>query len=48
MPVTNSVGRWIPAFERLHYMCGFHTSSYSGGGQNPRGTYFAAYGGAYH
>jgi hypothetical protein len=40
---TNSVGRWCPAFERLHYMCGFHTSSYSGGGQNSRGTYFAMY-----
>ncbi len=40
---TNSVGRWIPAFDRLHYMFGFHTSSYSGGGQNPRGTYFAMY-----
>jgi hypothetical protein len=24
-------------------MCGFHTSSYSGGGQNSRGTYFAMY-----
>ncbi len=45
---SNSVGRWIPAFERLHYMCGFHNSSYSGGGQDPRGQYFAAYGGAYH
>jgi hypothetical protein len=40
---TDSVGRWIPAFDRLHYMCGFHTSSYSGGGQNPRGQYFAMY-----
>ena len=40
---TNSVGRWIPAFDKLHYMFGFHTSSYSGGGQNPRGTYFAMY-----
>ncbi len=40
---TNSVGRWIPAFERLHYMLGFHTSSYSGGGQNARGTWFALY-----
>lgn len=38
---SNSVGRWIPAFERLHYMCGFHNSSYSGGGQNSRGTWFA-------
>jgi hypothetical protein len=40
---SNSVGRWIPAFERLHYMFGFHNSSYSGGGQNPRGQYFAMY-----
>ena len=24
-------------------MCGFHTSSYSGGGQNARGTWFAMY-----
>jgi hypothetical protein len=39
----NSVGRWIPAFERLHYMFGFHNSSYSGGGQDPRGELFAAY-----
>lgn len=40
---ANPVGRWCPAFERLHYMCGFHTSSYSGGGQAPRGQYFAMY-----
>ena len=40
---TDSVGRWCPAFSRLHYMCGFHNSSYSGGGQNGRGTYFAMY-----
>lgn len=40
---SNSVGRWIPAFERLHYMFGFHTSSYSGGGQKWRGIYFAMY-----
>ncbi len=40
---SNSVGRWIPAFERLHYMCGFHNSSYSGGGQNARGQNFAMY-----
>ena len=40
---SNSVGRWIPAFERLHYMLGFHNSSYSGGGQNSRGTWFAMY-----
>lgn len=41
---SNSVGRWIPAFERLHYMCGFHNSSYSGGGQDSRGWWFAFYG----
>ena len=40
---TNSVGRWIPAFERLHYMLGFHNHSFSGGGQNSRGTWFAMY-----
>jgi len=40
---TNSVGRWIPAFDRLHYIFGFHNSSYSGGGQNSRGTYFGIY-----
>ena len=40
---TNPVGRWCPAFDRLHYMCGFHNSSYSGGGQNARGQYFAQY-----
>ena len=40
---SNSVGRWIPAFERLHYMLGFHNSSYSGGGQDSRGTWFAVY-----
>ena len=39
----SSVGRWIPAFSRLHYMLGFHNSSYSGGGQNARGTWFAMY-----
>lgn len=39
----NSVGRWIPAFQRLHYMLGFFNSSYSGGGQNSRGTWFALY-----
>ncbi|MFL6140907.1 MAG: DUF6345 domain-containing protein [Labedaea sp.] len=39
----NSVGRWIPAFERLHYMFGFHDSSYSGGGQEPRGALLASY-----
>lgn len=40
---ANPVGRWCNAFARLHYMCGFHTSSYSGGGQNDRGKYFAMY-----
>lgn len=40
---ANPVGRWCPAFDRLHYMCGFHTKSYSGGGQNSRGQYFAMY-----
>ncbi|QPF74726.1 hypothetical protein G8A07_18580 [Roseateles sp. DAIF2] len=40
---SNSVGRWSGAFARLHYMFGFHNSSYSGGGQNPRGQYFAMY-----
>jgi hypothetical protein len=39
----NPVGRWIPAFERLHYMFGFHTNSWSGGGQNDRGVWFARY-----
>lgn len=45
---SNSVGRWIPAFDRLHYMFGFHNSSYSGGGQNARGTWFAIYAAWYH
>lgn len=40
---SNSVGRWIGAFDRLHYIFGFHTSSYSGSSQEPRGEYFAAY-----
>jgi hypothetical protein len=40
---TNSVGRWIPAFERLHYMLGFHTPSYSGSTQKQRGSKFAIY-----
>jgi Family of unknown function (DUF6345) len=40
---TNSVGRWCGAFDRLHYMCGFHNNSHSGGGQNGRGTWFAMY-----
>ena len=40
---AHPIGRWCGAFDRLHYMCGFHTSSYSGGGQSPRGQYFAMY-----
>jgi len=39
----NSVGRWIGAFDRLHYMCGFHNNSFSGGGQSKRGSNFAIY-----
>ena len=39
----NSVGRWIPAFEKLHYMFGFHTPSYSGTNQKKRGSKFAMY-----
>lgn len=45
---SNSVGRWIPAFERLHYMLGFFNSSYSGGGQNSRGEWFARYAAYYY
>lgn len=44
----NSVARWIPAFERLHYMCGFHTNSYSGGGRDARGEQFAWHSGVAH
>jgi hypothetical protein len=40
---SNPVGRWTGAFDRLHYLCGFHNSSYSGGGQNARGQNFAMY-----
>jgi hypothetical protein len=40
---AHPVGRWCASFDRLHYMCGFHNSSYSGGGQNARGQYFAYY-----
>lgn len=40
---AHPISRWIPAFDRLHYMFGFHNSSYSGGGQDARGTYFAMY-----
>ncbi len=40
---TNSVGRWIPAFSRLHYMFGFHTVSNSGKDQEDRGGKFATY-----
>jgi hypothetical protein len=39
----NSVGRWIPAFKRLHYMLGFHTPSHSGKNQKDRGKKFAMY-----
>ncbi len=39
----NSVGRWISAFKRLHYMFGFHTPSYSGTTQKKRGSKFAVY-----
>jgi Family of unknown function (DUF6345) len=38
----NSAGRWIPAFERLHYLLGFHDDAYSGA-QHPRGSLPAAY-----
>ena len=40
---TNSVGRWVPAFGRLHFMFGFHTISTSGGGAAYRGKKFARY-----
>ncbi len=40
---SNSVGRWIPAFKRLHYMFGFHTISTSGESQKERGGKFATY-----
>lgn len=40
---SNSVGRWISAFERLHYMFGFHTVSHSGKDQEDRGRKFATY-----
>jgi hypothetical protein len=40
---TNSIGRWIPAFKRLHYMFGFHTVSRSGDVQKARGGKFALY-----
>jgi hypothetical protein len=40
---SNSVGRWIAAFKRLHYMFGFHTVSNSGKDQEERGEKFAAY-----
>ena len=45
---ANSVNRWFHAFARLHYWCGFHTNSYSGGGQTARGQYFAMYAAWYH
>lgn len=40
---SNSVGRWISAFKKLHYMFGFHTPSYSGTNQKKRGSKFALY-----
>jgi hypothetical protein len=40
---SNSVGRWISAFKRLHYMFGFHTVSHSGSNQEDRGGKFALY-----
>ena len=40
---SKPVGRWCGAFNRLHCMCVFDNSSYSGGGQNARGLYFAMY-----
>lgn len=40
---ANPVWRWRPAFKRLHYMFGFFNGSYSGGGQDSRGTWFALY-----
>lgn len=40
-----SVWDWIPAWERLHFMCGYANNSYSGGGRDSRGFWFAWYGG---
>lgn len=40
---SNSIGRWIPAFERLHYLFGFHTVSHSGKNQRDRGSKFGLY-----
>ena len=40
---SNSVGRWVSAFGRLHYMFGFHTISTSGGVSAYRGKKFARY-----
>lgn len=40
---SNSVGRWINAFKRLHYMFGFHTVSHSGSSQEDRGAKFGLY-----
>ena len=42
---NNSVGRWIAAFKRLHYMFGFHTVSHSGKNQKDRGSKFGMYAG---
>lgn len=40
---TNRIGRWIPAFRKLHYMFGFHTVSHSGKNQKDRGRKFATH-----
>ncbi len=40
---SNTVGRWIAAFERLHHMLGFHTVSHSGKDQDERGEKFGSY-----
>jgi hypothetical protein len=40
---SNSVGRWMAAFQRLHYMFGFHTVSHSGKNQDDRGKKFGLY-----
>lgn len=39
----NTIWKWKPAFEKLHYMFGFHTPSYSGKTQEDRGKKFAMY-----
>lgn len=37
----NEVWRWIPAFQNLHHMFGFHTVSHSGKDMRDRGKLFA-------